>query len=122
MPNRKGCRPIPAEAIARFFRPPPPASAPGVVPATLGEYLDRARFPLTTHPCLSPRQQFRADAYNLKRLREYVSTGGTLNDRNRAGLTELEVKEIARPALLAQLLDPAATTRHDGARAGSRAR
>lgn len=69
---------------------------------TIDEYLDPERFPLTTRPGLSPGQQFRADAYDLKRLREYVSAGGAVSDRKRARLAELEAKEQARPALLGQ--------------------
>ena len=105
--NRPGERPIPAEAIARYFTPPLPAPAVGVPPATLAEYLDRVRFPRTTRPGLSPRQQFLADAYNLRSLRAYLRAGGTLSERNRARLTELEAKDIARPALLSQLTDRA---------------
>lgn len=106
-PNHKSSRPISSEAITRFFTPPLPVPAVGVPPATLAEYLDRARFPLTTRPDLSPRQQFLADAYNLRSLRAHLRAGGTLNDRQRARLTELEAKDIARPALLSQLLDHA---------------
>jgi hypothetical protein len=105
-PNRNGSCPIPTEAIAHYFTPPLPFPALGAPPETMAEYLDRARFPLTTRPDLSPRQQFLADADNLKRMRAYLRAGGTLTDRQQARLTELEAKEIARPALLAQLLDP----------------
>lgn len=104
-PNRKGSRPISPETITRYFTPPLPIPAVGVPPETLAEYLDPSRFPLTTRPNLSARQQFQADAENLKRLRAYLRAGGTSNDRTLARLAELEAKEIARPALLSQLLD-----------------
>jgi hypothetical protein len=106
-PTRKDSRPIPSEAIARYFTPPIPVPAVGVPPASLANYLDRARFPLTTRPDLSARQQFLTDAHALKRLRAYLRQGGTLTDRQQARLVELEAKEQARPALLAQLLDSA---------------
>jgi hypothetical protein len=109
-PNRPGERPISSEAIARYFTPPLPVPAVGVPPATLAEYLDRARFPRTTRPGLSPRQQFLADAYSLKVVREYLRAGGTLTDRQQARLTELEAKRIARPALLSQLKERAGRT------------
>jgi hypothetical protein len=98
-------RPIPSEAIARFFDPPPRTPAPGVPPETLAEYVDRRRFPLTSRPGLSPRQQLLTDAYNLRRVREHLKKGGTLTDRKWARLAELVAEEKARPVLLAQLSD-----------------
>jgi hypothetical protein len=107
-PHHTPGRAISSDAITRYFTPPLPFPALGAPPETLAEYLDPGRFPLTTRPDLSPRQQFLADSSALKVMRAYLLSGGTLTYRQRARLVELEAKDVARPALLAQLLDPAA--------------
>src|SRR5262245_14910240 len=101
--KRSHRRLIPSESIARYFTPPLPTPAIGVPPATLAEYLDRARFPLTPLPGLSPREQFLIDGYELDRLREFLRAGGTLTEEEWHRLTELEDKAAARTELIAEL-------------------
>jgi hypothetical protein len=110
-PDRK--RPIPPESIARFFGPPPAATAEP--PMTLAEYLDSARFPLTTQPGLRPGEQFLTDAESLGQLRGHLGAGGVLTDWQRARLAELEEKEKARSGLI----DEAEVADNERSRRGS---
>jgi hypothetical protein len=76
---------------------------------TLSEYLDPTRFPLTTRVGLSARRQFETDASHLAKLRAYLADGVTPTEEQWLRLVELEEKEKARPALVAQFgqTDPA---------------
>jgi hypothetical protein len=73
---------------------------------TLDEYMSPERFPLTTRPGLSAADQFRLDAAHLAKLRAYLGGGVTPTEDQWLRLEELEEKETARPALLAQPSGP----------------
>jgi hypothetical protein len=71
------------------------------------EYLDPARFPLTTRAGITPLAQVVGDAIDRDKLRALAAHGVALTDGQRARLTELERKAAVRPAVLDQLLNVA---------------
>jgi hypothetical protein len=71
---------------------------------TLAEYLDSARFPLTTQAGLTPRQQMMMDAFNLDAIREAVEEeGAVLTAEEQARYAELQEKAKHRTRLLEEL-------------------
>jgi hypothetical protein len=70
------------------------------------QYLDAGRFPLTSQPGLTFRQQKLIDAVNADDCRRLVEEGKTLTDEQRRIRVELEAKR--------RLLDEAGHGRRDG--------
>ena len=72
-------------------------------PLTLAEYMDPARFPLTTQTGLTPEQQMRIDAFNHDQLKEHVLGTPLMNEEYERRWAELREKVEAQPALLAEV-------------------
>ena len=68
------------------------------VTMTLQEYLDPRRFPLTTQPGYTPRDQLMMDAFNYDKFNELAESGELQAGRRTAIWAELRAKEphIAR--------------------------
>ena len=60
---------------------------------TLSDYLNADRFPLTSRPAYSPKEQFFMDAFNLDQLEEGIADGAELNEKQRAAYEELKTKQ-----------------------------
>jgi hypothetical protein len=69
---------------------------------TLQEYLDAARFPLTTQKGLQPRQQLMLDAFNYDQGKEHSDQ---LNAEEQAVQKELEAKMADNARLARELAE-----------------
>jgi len=70
---------------------------------TLAEYMDPARFPLTTQTGLTPQQQMMIDAVNFDDLREMEESGRAIEGETADRAAELRAKHDARAAVAAEL-------------------
>lgn len=70
---------------------------------TLAEYMDPARFPLTTQKGLTPEQQMMIDAVNYDDLREMEAAGRPLTGDTARRAAELRTKNAARAGVAAEL-------------------
>jgi hypothetical protein len=70
---------------------------------TLTDYLDEARFPLTTRPGLTARRQLLIDYFNHDALKEFLVDGGTPDAEQVAIWCELSEKLRHNARLLAEL-------------------
>lgn len=70
---------------------------------TVAEYMDPARFPLTTQGNLDPRQQMMIDAFNYDDLAAVEDEGREMTPAEAARWVELQAKREARPGLIAEL-------------------
>jgi DNA-binding GntR family transcriptional regulator len=70
---------------------------------TLTEYMDPAKFPLTTQKGLSPQQQMMIDAMNYDDLREMEEAGRAIEGESAERAAELRAKHDARPEVTAEL-------------------
>jgi hypothetical protein len=61
-------------------------------PMTLSDYTDGKRFPVTSRPALSAKQQLQIDAFNYDQLKEYRESGSQLDDEQKAIWAELSEK------------------------------
>ncbi|HEY7153112.1 MAG TPA: hypothetical protein VH575_04035 [Gemmataceae bacterium] len=59
---------------------------------TLSDYIDLARFPLTTQRGLSPKNQLLIDAVNFDLLREFLEEGGLPTESQRRRWDEFREK------------------------------
>ncbi len=69
---------------------------------TLAEYMDPAKFPLTTQKGLTPQQQMMIDAVNYDELKEKRDAGVVFTSRQAALWAEQEAKHAARPQVAAE--------------------
>lgn len=67
---------------------------------TLAEYMDPAKFPLTTQKGLNPQQQLMIDAVNYDDLAPYEELGKAMSDEQKRIWAELQQKHAARPELI----------------------
>lgn len=70
---------------------------------TVAEYMDPARFPLTTQAGLEPRQQMMIDAFNYDDLAAVEEEGREMTPAETARWEELKVKRAAMPEVSAEL-------------------
>jgi hypothetical protein len=70
---------------------------------TLQEYLDPQRFPLTTEPNYTPRQQLMMDAFNHDKFKEFADDGTLQPGRPTALWEEYRAKAPHIPRLTREL-------------------
>jgi hypothetical protein len=70
---------------------------------TLADYLDPAKFPLTTRPGLSPQGQLFLDAFEYDRMCRYLKGGDEVSEGQKARRAELEAKMKHHARLAAEL-------------------
>lgn len=58
----------------------------------LSDYMNPAKFPLTSQSGLSAKEQFMIDAFNYDQLKEYEGQGNSLDEEQKAILSELQQK------------------------------
>lgn len=70
---------------------------------TLTEYMDPAKFPLTTQKGLSPQKQMMLDSMNYDDLAPYEEEGRAMSEEQKEIWAELRAKRDARPEVTAEL-------------------
>jgi hypothetical protein len=70
---------------------------------TLAEYLDAARFPVTSRAGYTPREQLMMDAFNLDQLRQAIDEGEARSESQKSVLAELHEKAPHLAALTAEV-------------------
>lgn len=73
---------------------------------TLQEYLDPKRFPLTTEPDYTPKQQLMMDAFNYDQLKEYAEDHKLTEEEGKL-FAELSEKQQHNGRLTAELAEAA---------------
>ena len=68
----------------------------------LSDYMNKAKFPLTSQPGLSAKEQLMIDAFNLDQLKEALEMKVPLNEKQKAHLRELKEKAPHMGALSAE--------------------
>jgi hypothetical protein len=70
---------------------------------TINEYVDPARFPLTTQRALSRKRQLLIDAFNYYQLKEFLESSGIPSESQRKRWAELQEKMKHHAALTVEL-------------------